>query len=106
MTTVYKIKRKQVILGSTTPLMYHTNIFYKIYNQVEFEGSRWEWINDADGNIKEKSAEISCTKIERVLEGGIRQATMQSLDRPATDREVITYMDTLITNYKGHDRWN
>jgi hypothetical protein len=96
MTTVYKIKRKQVILGSTIPLMYHTNIFYKIYNQVESEGSWWEWINDADGNIKEKSAEISCTKIERVLEGGIRQATMQSLDRPATDREVRVYMDTLL----------
>lgn len=96
MTTVYKIKRKQVILGSTIPLMYHTNIFYKIYNQVESEGSWWEWINDADGNIKEKSAEISCTKIERVLEGGIRQATMQSLDRPATDREVRVYMDTVL----------
>ena len=97
MATMYKIKRKSSFLGRVTPPMYHTNIFYKIYNQtVSTGGGYWEWTYDANGNINGKTDIIPSNKVVRTTDGELKKANIETDDRPATDKEIINYMNNLL----------
>lgn len=97
MAIVYKIKHKQAFLGRVTPPMYHTNIFYKIYNQTDsIGGFYWEWTNDAKGNINGKTDVIPCNKVSRTTDGELKKAHVETDNRPATDEEIVNYMNNLL----------
>ena len=97
MATMYKIKRTSSFLGRATPPMYHTNIFYKVYNQtVSTGGGYWEWTYDAVGNINGKTDILPCNKVARTTNGELKKANIETDDRPATDKEIINYMNNLL----------
>ena len=96
---VYQITHIKVSLGEKVPsIIYNNDISYTLYEQTETDGgSFWEWTNDEKGNISRKSADTPCKLVSRIKKGK-HWTQLQTNNNPATDREVILYMDTLISN--------